>query len=316
MRRALIALMVIFCTGFSAAQDTTFVVQDTGISLRTFLDKTGVALNRTVTLTIRLEWFGDLDRYQVYKFDNPILQNLEILSTSSSNRIFSRDGKAVSRQDYEYILKPTSLGMGYVEGMIIKYRDLQADRDYRLMTNRLSVTITDPVPEPGSKAWVLYLILGVIAAAILAFSVVWWQRKRQQKRLQIEKEQAEAIPVEQKILDELESIDLNESDPDTGAVLSTISRLLRRYLVQKYGVPGPESTSGEVIAALETAQAEPRVLQHVRDVLTTSDMIRFSGRQADRHEIDRIYTLVEHFIHDEMIKATKQEQTLSDEEDK
>jgi hypothetical protein len=149
MKRVLIMLWVLWkllANTPLAAQAPDSVDSAGGIQLTAFLDHVEVALNREAVLTLRLEWVGDLDRYEVYTPENPFVQNLTIIGNASANRVSQHDGKTHSLQEYTFRLKPTSLGMGYVEGMIIKYRDLLLDRDFRLTTNRLEIKITDPLP--------------------------------------------------------------------------------------------------------------------------------------------------------------------------
>ena len=66
----------------SLSQDSTSVaVPPSGgeIRLSASVDQTQVPLNRTVSFKVQLKWTGDLDKYEIHQFDNPLFENFEII---------------------------------------------------------------------------------------------------------------------------------------------------------------------------------------------------------------------------------------------
>lgn len=299
MKRVLIMLWVLWkllANTPLAAQAPDSVDSAGGIQLTAFLDHVEVALNREAVLTLRLEWVGDPDRYEVYTPENPFVQNLTIIGNASANRVSQHDGKTHSLQEYTFRLKPTSLGMGYVEGMIIKYRDLLLDRDFRLTTNRLEIKITDPLPDPGSKRWLLFLFLGLG----LLLAVGWYWRRQHllhQSRLAAERAAAaQSVPLEHGYLEELQRISFDADAEESVGALNQLSRLLRRFFGERYGCPGLESTSSELLQDIKQRDLNPHLCEVVEEVISKADLIKFTGRQADRHELDRMKVLIESVI--------------------
>jgi hypothetical protein len=263
------------------------------IKLSAFVDKTESPLNRPITLTIRLEWIGDLDRFKVHPFDNPITQNLEIDGNASSNNVAAVNGVNKSVSDHEFTLKPTNLGMAYVEGVIVRYTDLTTDKEHSLTTNRIEVKILDPLPEPGSKLWMLWcaVILVFFAGAILLILRI---KKQQVSEHQKELDAIAAIPIEEKYLTELKSlVDFNGPNLNRGDAVSIVSRLLRNFVSEKFAVSGLEVTTEQVLQELAAKNLDARFLNDVKNVLTTSDKIKFTGGSSNKAELERLYTLVE-----------------------
>ena len=112
----------LFLHVFSAfAQDST----KSEISVSTLVNKTNVPLNRTLELKVSISWLGNSESIDVINFDNPALSNFEIVGTSTTSRTEMNQ----VFKDYTYTLKPIELGMGYIEGVIVKVHDKVLGKD-------------------------------------------------------------------------------------------------------------------------------------------------------------------------------------------
>ena len=256
---------------------------DDGIHLNAFVVDGKVPQNRFVELIIRLSWSGDLDRYEVKPFDNPILTNLEISGTGSTNRVAAEGGVTTVVREYTYQLKPQSIGMAYVEPIIILYTDLETNLQSSLTTGRIPVQIVDPVRE--SSGAVTVAVLATIAVAASVWGISRFRKKRADR--QKTSEPAPVLkPIDELYWEELRaSIDPNDYSLDGGQAVAKMSRLLRRFLHEKYGAPGLEATSSELYRFLYEQKFEDRFINEVRDLLSAADLIKFSGRSVERHEV-------------------------------
>jgi hypothetical protein len=296
MKSKFIFYIFLFSVQFLFAQDSLKVEPDSAIQIRlsAFVDQTEAPLNRTVLLTVRLKWEGDLDRFDVHTFDNPIVQNFEIVGNASSNKVAAVNGVNTSVQDYEFTLRPTNLGMGYIEGIIVTYTDLTSDKDFRLTTNRIEVKVTDPIPEPGSKSWIWWIVGIVLVAGVAAYAFIILKQRKAEKKRRVELEAAAAIPMEEKYLSDLKSqVNLNDPTLDTNNAISKIIRLLRHFLNEKFSLSGLEATTGEVLTEMENKNFDERFINNIKQVLTNADMIKFSGGSANKTEVENMYTMVE-----------------------
>jgi len=274
------------------AQDSTDSSrsQESIIKVSAFVNNKEVPLNRTVTLVIRLSWAGELDRYEIDEFENPVLRNLEIVATASSNRV-SGGPTPTAMKEYEFTLKPLELGMAYIEPTVITYSDRVLDQKQRLVTNRLEAKVIEPLPEPGEGNFSLTLIallLVLIAGGVVGYLIY---KKRQS---QAEEEAEVTLPLEEQFLQELkESIDLSATDLDIGQAFSDFSRFYRKFLAEKFAIRALENTSDEVVRALKNIVADERFVNSTEDILTTCDLAKFSGAAGDKSELERVYTLIE-----------------------
>jgi len=294
-RRALWLGLTLVAASYVRSQTTIApALPAEGIRVSAFAEQSTVPLNRTVPVTIRLEWQGDLDRYEIIEVENLTAQNFEVVGNSSANRVAVVDGRNLSVHDFQYTLRPMSLGMGYVNGLTVRYADAGNGKQYRLFPNRVEIRVVDPVAEPGAHDWLYYLAAARLLLAALVYGFVKLQKKKKQeaeKALALAQQQK---PIEERYLEQLRTqIPLDSRELDTGEALSRLSRLLRRYWSEKHGLPGLEATSEEFLAALHALPIESRAAADVAEVIRSADLAKFSGTGIDRPTLERLYTLFE-----------------------
>ncbi|MBN1466024.1 hypothetical protein JXA02_09695 [candidate division KSB1 bacterium] len=266
------------------------------ISLSAFVEQNEVPQNRLVNFVLRLHWNGDLDRYEVHPFENPIVQNLQIQGSGSTNRVAEENGVRQAIREYTFTLKPEAIGMGYVESFIIKYTDLSSQVEHRLTTNRIPIKVIDPVPDPISRAWFIAPLI-IVALAGAAFYFIQTLRKRKAERLKRAQEVAAmAVPIEENYLQQLKEIDLNEPTLDGGRAFAALSRSLRRFLHERFEAPGLEATTTQVTDYLHEHNFDDRIVNEIVEILTSADIIKFSGKTVDRPLLERAYTIVESIL--------------------
>lgn len=268
-----------------------------GIRITAQVEPRQVPLNRTATLTVRLEWAGDLDRYEVQRFDNPLMENFNILTTSSANRVQVINGRQVAVQEYYFTVKPEVLGMAYVDGMVVRYTDTATGKEYRLFANRLEAKAIDPLPEPGRYAWILWLAGGLIVVAGGAY-LLWQQRLKKRAAKHAEEAQKAALQtVEQRFHSQLrDAIDLRSLDLDVQTAFARLSRLVRLYLAEKFTQGQLGQTTSELISVLKSSSGDERLVADAEEILNTADVVKFSGSAVSRDKLERMYTLFESWL--------------------
>ncbi len=268
-----------------------------GIRITAQVEPRQVPLNRTATLTVRLEWAGDLDRYEVQRFDNPLMENFNILTTSSANRVQVINGRQVAVQEYYFTVKPEVLGMAYVDGMVVRYTDTATGKEYRLFANRLEAKAIDPLPEPGRYAWILWLAGGLIVVAGGAY-LLWQQRLKKRAAKHAEEAQKAALQtVEQRFHSQLrDAIDLRSLDLDVQTAFARLSRLVRLYLAEKFTQGQLGQTTSELISVLKSSSGDERLVADAEEILNAADVVKFSGSAVSRDKLERMYTLFESWL--------------------
>lgn len=301
-------LIFIVCNLPGNAQDTTVVDIESTIGLSAEVDKKEVPLNRQVICSVTVEWIGDIKRYQISEIENPVVQNFEIIKTSAADRRLSEGGVAKAARIYEFILQPKSLGMGYIENVIVKYIDNETGEGESLITPRINVKVIDPVAEPGSKNWIIkWILLAFVVLAIFIFLWNWQKKIKERKRK--EAEAVKVVPLEDEYLTQLrESANLNSPDIRINEAFWLLSKITRKYLSQKYQIPALESTTEKIIAELSDFNLDQTMLNNIQEILAVSDVAKFAGSEGNRNELDRTYTLLEAILERNLGEAKAEEQ--------
>lgn len=264
------------------------------ISITASTNQTNIPLNRTVDFSITVRWKGNQDRYSVEDFDNPNLTNFEIVSTSSSNVIEDVGGVQYSKKIYLYTLKPIELGMGYVDGVFLKYSDNQTQESNTVVTNRIGIKITKPIKETDYSS-VIYVILSffiIIAGTYFIIFVV--KRKRRIERERFEKEEKEE-DLESQYLQIIKDYKPDASE-DLNKLLNEISQVLNKYISQKYKLEIAGLNKNEIAVRLKEKEVDKDIIDKIDNVIEKSDIYRFSGQTIYLAEYEFIYSLIESII--------------------
>ena len=283
-----------FCRSF--AQDTTGVTDESTIKVYAEIEHKQVPLNRNVKFTVRVEWMGDLGRFKISELEKHLIKNFDIYSTSSADRRLSEDGIAKASKVYEFILTPRSLGMGYVESVVVKYIDTETGEGHHLVTNRLDIEVVDSVPEANTNGWTMDVIYYAVPAIVIFLILgIWlWKRKEKRKR---QSAVVEVVPLEDEFLTMLqESTNISSPELEFKESFATMSKILRKYLSQKYQIAALELTSDKLVHVLKENQLDESVVNSVEEILSLCDLAKFAGSEGERKDLDRVYTLIEEIL--------------------
>lgn len=300
MRRAILELgfLLLLMQSRSIAQTAgTTTVPDSlaeAITASVQVDRQEVPQNYTFKFILKISWQGDATRYEIEKMDNPVLTNLEIVGNASSNWVGEvGDVKKVIRT-YEYVLKPQSLGMGYIDGLIIDYKDTRFDEIHSLVTSRLEVKVVDPVKDTN---WTLFLLTGSGLAFLILLTVATaiFIRRKNVRAAEQRQQMLQIIPLEETYLNHLkQQVDLK--NPNVGESFSALSKLLKCYLSERYQISALEITTREIASELNKSAVSEKIVEQVEEVLNTCDVAKFSGGQVESGTLERCYTLVEDIL--------------------
>lgn len=294
---SVVSTLLFFCNSIAQSPDSSkssASLQAPAIKATVQLDKKEVPRNRKVTCTVTVTWQGALNRYEILEVESPVLTNLEEVGNSSSNSVGESGGVQQAVRTFAYILQPIDLGMAYIDGTIIEYTDSETDETYRLVTDRLELTIIDPIKDRSLKPFVLTAAVLFVLAAATAAGFVLIKRKKVRKA-ELERQAQDSIPIEERYISDLnQSIDLKSSNPVE--TFSALSKLFRRYLSEKYGIQGMEITTKEIGNELNALAVAENIVLQVDEVLNSCDVAKFSGGQVERGTLDRAYTLVEDIL--------------------
>ncbi len=261
------------------------------------VDAHEVPQNKTVTLTVKVSWNGLLGRFEVARLDVPELTNLELVSSASSNWVGQKDGHPRAVKSYEFVLKPAEIGMAYIDGATINYTDTASGETQHLAANRVEVKVTEPVFE---RDWspILWATLAVVLLAGVVLALVTTVRGRKAAEARRRAEAEAQAPLEEVYMQKLKEL-FDVQSAEIAPAFSALSSHLRRYLSEKLDIAAMGLTTAEIADALKQRGVESRKVAQIEEVLSASDVAKFSGGQTDRSALERSYTLAEDILQQE-----------------
>jgi len=143
--------------------------------------------------------------------------------------------------------------------------------------------IKEPVeiPQPFSR-W--KLVLGILVAiAVISAAYYLWRRRTDKPLLPFKKpiliKPAHEIAL--KALKKLEKENLIEREK-IGPYFTTLSKILREYIENRYFLKALEMTTTEMLDAIEKEQLHDTIGYTVKSVLTESDLVKFARFKPDK----------------------------------
>lgn len=277
--------ILLFYFGIISAQEE--------IKLSTEISSPEVPVNKTVDLTIRIEWSGDATKYEIEPFDNPPLTNLHIIGSSSSSQSGVKEGKTYSAKLFTFSVQPLELGMSYIEPVKIRYKKRGEEESQLLFSNRIEVKVLQAVREDNSTTASL-IIFGICLAAILiTFGVAYiiLSRKKRAEKLK----ESVIVPPEEKYLEELKAY---KPDPglDLQKSLAEITAILKRYISEKFDIRAGGKSAGEINEELSNKVDDKIILDRMVEIFSETDVYKFSGQKIEIDKYDNIYGTIESII--------------------
>lgn len=290
-----IVFLIVIISGLCLAQtnDTLDTAQGS-IQLKTFVESSQVPLNKKVKYHVEVSWIGDLSRFRIEPMEQPILTNLLLEGSGSSNKLEPIDEnqfRAVKTITYQF--KPVELGMAYIDGLTVQYEDIETGKKDELQAQRVMIEILDPIAQGKSGGFkaVIYIALLIIFFGSLAFFLARYINKR--------KINAEALPqgvcLAQEFLTRI-SQDIDPKSSNLSEMTSRLSKIFREYLSGDFHISAREASSQEIIAQLKIKKFDDTDLVKMKDLFIKFDLIKFAGEQVNPSEFSNIYGTIETFL--------------------
>ncbi len=279
----------------------------TDIQLRTRLERNNVPLNREVVYHVELSWRGQLSRYHISNITEPVVSNLKLRGSGSSNRFYTdKEGNPRSVKRITYYFTPLAIGMAYIDGITIQYEDQLTNQKESLQAQRIGVKIVDAVPEADSTSdYVKRFLLGLIALFILIviFFVFRYFRVRRQ-----EQKDEQAMPtLEDKYLQKLRT-DLDLNRDDSGEALAKLTRNFNHYLRDRFELPPGASSFDEIGRVCRQQGLPDDLLQKLEKLYQRAELSKFAGEAISASEnqlyFDTIELVLKHFNNQDQSAST------------
>jgi hypothetical protein len=274
----------------------TFANPSSSIELQTYLVKSKVHLNRNVEFHLELSWIGDMSRYQIIQIPQPVLTNLIMEGSGSANRLEELgNGMYRSTKSITYKFSPVTLGMAYIDGLEVKYRDQKTGNVDVLYSQRVSAEIIDPLPDDsgnGFQAFIYVVLLVVFFGSVLYFLVLFFKRRKQAKKVS-----EPEISLAEQYLKKL-SHDVDPKGTNLKGMTGQLSKLFREYLSKEYNIPMREASTKELVDHLQAAGIEEPNLKQLEELFEKLDLVKFAGGDLDPAEFSKMYGTAENFLYE------------------
>lgn len=135
--------------------------------------------------------------------------------------------------------------------------------------------------------WTLLLVIALLAAA--GYGVFWW-RKRKQNTVEVVEEFKSPIEKATSMLNVLEKKQLWQKG-EVKSYYSELTAIARNYIEEAISIPAMESTTAELIAALQNASKQKKMeltaetIENLERVLKQADLVKFAKSKPLDFEI-------------------------------
>ncbi|MEW6413355.1 MAG: BatD family protein [Candidatus Zixiibacteriota bacterium] len=260
------------------------------ISVSQSLDKSSMGFDDSVRFEIVLKWEGSQTAYLFTKPLDPSFDNLKIRSYSSSVGSSITDGKEITTRKFDFILEPTSAGVGRIEPVDIGYISWPDSLPGQLVTEVVTVNISSPrvVEPPGRPAWWIWLIIVVVAVGAF-FAAIFFARRRSR---------AVEEPVKtarEEFLDKLKSVK-NAAGSDMKVFQTELHRSLVQFLRGQYNFDPVNLSEDSLIEELKTAGLDDFKARKIGGWLVRAGKDKYSPISSGPGETIRLESEIRDFF--------------------
>jgi hypothetical protein len=276
------------------------------ITLRTYIEKDAVPLNREVVYHVALQWEGPLTRYKISHIGEPVTTNLVASGNGSSNKINpDAEGRTISTKIITYYFKPIEMGMAYIDGVTIKYTDLFTDRQESLLSGRIGVKIIEPIPESNGGIG-RFKLLYILLASCLIIGGVWialrYKKRRDEAYARSLLDQKESP--EEKYLRLLKET-IHYRVEGIKESVGDLSRLLSGYFLERYRLNITGLSGEKYTTELKDKVKDEETVARIKDFYERTEKVKFAGEGIDESEFHRLYDTVELVLEHQKLQHTE-----------
>jgi hypothetical protein len=285
-------------------------------SLTLDADKKELTVAERLNLTVSIVIGEDYDVTMPALGDN--LENFGIVDYHTTQpELVDKNKKKISRS---YVLEPFLSGDYKIPPMEVKFRKNSASdsEEHSIKTSEVTIKVTSilpadmkekqlndikpPVPYPSDyKIW-LWITLGILAAAAIAFGIYFFL-KRRNKIVDAQAVMLTPHELAYRDLDELAAENLIKRG-EIKLFYYRISGILRQYIENRFGLRAPEQTTEEFLSGLDKDSSFPteyRIL--LKTFLRNCDLVKFAEFTPEKEEIENTFESCRAFIRGTEVKG-------------
>ena len=257
------------------------------ISLTGAVDKTDIAFEDSVTMTVEIKWLGDIDSYVFQILPLPDAENLKVTGTSSSISSKTVEGQGITVRTFKYVLRPTGHGTGTIDPVVLDYVALPDSATGQLSTQQFDILIAAPIPRGTETNLPLFAkILIFIAAIIIVIIIVYIIRRKKATDIEPVK------TAEEEFLEGLESAK-KESQNDRKQFFTRLHKLLITFMENKYNLNLSGKTTPLIIEEIVAVEMPELRKEKIGQWLTQADREKFAPGTGSPGDVLRLATEID-----------------------
>jgi hypothetical protein len=270
------------------------------ISLSASVDKTDIAFEDSLNLTVVLKWQGDIRNYSFEVLPLPKTENLKVVGTSSTIASGEEDDTEVTSRTFKYWLKPTLSGTGVIEPLVLKYISWPDSIPGELTTQEFNVLIANPIPKPEKSSntaiYIIVLIVLILIAAVV-ISIIFLKKRPEKEP---EKSADEAA------LDVLLSIK-DGAQGDRKTFFTKLYKLLCDYIEKKYQLSTAGKTAAAISDEMEKLDISITQKEKLSGWLVQAETEKFAPLAGTPGDIIRLITELENYFRKNNVSNSTEE---------
>lgn len=257
------------------------------ISLSAGLDKTDIAFEDSLSLTVILKWQGDIRKYAFEILPLPKTEKLKVVGTSSAIASGEEDKVEITKRTFRYTLKPTLSGVGVIEPIVLKYISWPDSIPGELTTQQFKVMIADPLPPPKKSEFPMFWLILIIfvIVIIIIFMVIKKRRPQGEPEKTAEKAFRDGL---KKIKDGAQS--------DRKTFFTKLYKLLSVYIEVRYKINTVGKTAVVISEELDKLDIPLRQKEKLIGWMMQAETGKFAPLSGTPGDIIRLITELENFF--------------------
>ncbi|PKK84808.1 MAG: hypothetical protein CVT49_01240 [candidate division Zixibacteria bacterium HGW-Zixibacteria-1] len=257
------------------------------ISLTGSVNKTDIAFEDSVTLTVEIKWLGDITAYNFQVLPLPTCENLKVAGTSSSISSKTSEGQGITIRTFKYVLRPTQAGVGTIEPVTLDYVHVPDSTTGQLATQQFKVLIAAPLLRGNETnlPWFAKILILLAALVVVVVVIIIIVRK---KSVRVEPE----ITPGQKFLEELENVKRDFSN-DRKQFFTRLHRILVIYLENSHNLNLSGKTTQLMLAEMEPLEMPVVLKEKIGQWLMQADKEKFAPGTGSPGDVVRLATEID-----------------------
>jgi hypothetical protein len=228
-------------------------------------------------------------------------------------------------QKFEYVISVFDTGRFVIPPFPVAYFPTDSLAGYKLIeASPITIYVESVVQDeqrelrdikpPIDIPYNYFVLFSVLSSVLLIGAMVYFGYRLYKKHKEtgyLIKPPEPPIPAHEIALSALEELMKKDllSDGFIKEFYIEISEIIRRYIEGRFFIPALEETSGEILRELKNQDIEKEIQQKVKEILESSDLVKFAKYKPTSKENNRIINFSKAFIEATMVIYESEEKS-------